>query len=1139
MSEQLSSVANLVNTNVPQPMQGFYITGGTLPGSALSYVTREADHQLYEGLCQGQFCYVLTSRQMGKSSLMIRTAARLREAGIGAAVLDLTAIGQNLTAEQWYDGLLNRLGLQLQLEDELEEFWLDRSRLGPLQRWMKAIREIILPRVPGRLVIFVDEIDTVRSLPFSTDEFFAGIREFYNGRTEDPELERLTFCLLGVAAPSDLIQDTRTTPFNIGRRIELHDFTAAEATPLVEGLWREGQQGTALLERVLYWTNGHPYLTQRLCQALAEFPGAQSVREVDRKCAELYFVEGAQTSDDNLLFVRERMLRSEVEISGLLTLYEQAYRKRKVANDETSPLATTLRLSGLTRVENGQLRVRNRIYERSFDREWIRENMPDAELRRQRAAYRKGLLRAGAIATAILVVITSLALIAWQQRNRAREQEQINHQQLYGAQMSLAGQAWESSNMDRLTELLNLHLPQPGRADLRGPEWYLLWNLGHNDLPVVQHEDMVRDIFFTRDGSKLISVSSDTVKITDIATGQEQAKFNGHKGKIQSANLSRNSNKLVTGGTDGLTKVSDVSTGKELISLSVGDKPVTYVDISPDGNTVATISIVQMERFGERTVKLWDVATGKEKLTLQGQSKIAGWLYFSPNGKQLVITSNDGSVRVCDAQSGETLLYPEKKQTDNPLIPIFAAFSPDGSKLITMVRNKTRYLDLATGKEIFSQEGMYLHGGLSPDAKQMVIATFDGAVKLLDASTGKEVRVFRGHNTFVNAAAFSPDGKKLVTGGGEYALKVWDVTTGAELATLKGHRSQIVNAVFSPDGKWLATGSADKTARLWAMSETLKPVTLPGFLAESATKFSPDGKTLFSIKPDLDRQTSEVNMWDTATGKQTGSFASKKIVFDLALTPDGRMLATGESNQELDGTVRFWDVATGKELRVLNAHPKDWVYKLKFFQQGQKMITVGNHNPIVKLWDLRSEKELFVLDSHKAIIEVLEVSPDEKTMITGGHDRLVKLWDLNTGQELHTFRGHEGNVFDAQYSPDGKILATVGEDRVVKLWDLATKKEIRVLKGHSAAINSVAFSPDGSRLVTGSADNTVKLWDAATGQELLSIGGYKHSAVVGFSPDGRWLATSSVADMVIKLWRIAPEAEVAAQLAKEGRPQNK
>src|SRR3982751_3738708 len=90
----------------------FYVTGGTLKRTAPSYVARQADEDLYDGLNSGKFCYVLTSRQMGKSSLMVRTAARLRDEGVSVAVLDLTAIGQNLTAEQWYDGLLGRIGQQ-------------------------------------------------------------------------------------------------------------------------------------------------------------------------------------------------------------------------------------------------------------------------------------------------------------------------------------------------------------------------------------------------------------------------------------------------------------------------------------------------------------------------------------------------------------------------------------------------------------------------------------------------------------------------------------------------------------------------------------------------------------------------------------------------------------------------------------------------------------------------------------------------------------------------------------------------------------------------------------------------------------------------------------------------------------------
>src|SRR5439155_22882702 len=128
------------------------------------------------------------------------------------------------------------------------------------------------------LVIFLDEIDAVRSLPFSIDEFFAAIRECYNRRAREPAFERLTFCLLGVASPADLTRDPRRTPFNIGRRIELTDFTDKEAAPLALGLelgtleraGRPPKEARELLKRILYWTGGHPYLTQRLCQAVAE-----------------------------------------------------------------------------------------------------------------------------------------------------------------------------------------------------------------------------------------------------------------------------------------------------------------------------------------------------------------------------------------------------------------------------------------------------------------------------------------------------------------------------------------------------------------------------------------------------------------------------------------------------------------------------------------------------------------------------------------------------------------------------------------------------------------------------------------------------------------------------------------------------
>lgn len=128
-----------------QEAASFYVVGGTLATDAPSYVTREADRQLREALRRGDFCYVLDTRQVGKSSLMVRTALVLKQEGVAVGILDLTRLGQSLNPEQWYYGLLLNLGAQIGLRNELRAFWQQSKELGPLQRCMEALRQIALP----------------------------------------------------------------------------------------------------------------------------------------------------------------------------------------------------------------------------------------------------------------------------------------------------------------------------------------------------------------------------------------------------------------------------------------------------------------------------------------------------------------------------------------------------------------------------------------------------------------------------------------------------------------------------------------------------------------------------------------------------------------------------------------------------------------------------------------------------------------------------------------------------------------------------------------------------------------------------------------------------------------------------------
>ena len=331
------------------PETNFFATGGTLPFHAPSYVERQADADILRSLLAGEFCYVLTSRQMGKSSLMVRAAARLRAKGVEIVVLDLSRIGNLLETEQWYYSLASQMAQRLGAQKELRSFWKETEAQSPLQKWIALLENLLLQRPDKQVVIFIDEIDQVRALNFSTDEFFAAIRACYNRRSEDPHFAQVSFCLLGVAAPSDLIRDTRLTPFNIGRRIELTDFTEQEADLLKVGLKREEFLAEALLTRVLYWTGGHPYLTQRLCQEVADTHLNLTPDGVDRLCEDLFLSPAARTHETNLLFVKDRLLMSETDVASVLDMYRHVIKGKLVSDVETDRRVSVLRLSGIVR----------------------------------------------------------------------------------------------------------------------------------------------------------------------------------------------------------------------------------------------------------------------------------------------------------------------------------------------------------------------------------------------------------------------------------------------------------------------------------------------------------------------------------------------------------------------------------------------------------------------------------------------------------------------------------------------------------------------------------------------------------------------------------------------------------------------
>ncbi|BAZ10917.1 TPR repeat-containing protein [Calothrix sp. NIES-4071] len=350
-----------------------YQVGGSLPVNAPSYVKRQADDDLCLALKNGEFCYVLNSRQMGKSSLRVQTMQRLQNEGVACAAIDLTRIGsQDLTSEQWYAGIVRSLVSSFELRDKLNlpTWWREHNYLSPLQRLSVFLEEVLLTHVLKQIIIFIDEIDSILSLNFSIDDFFALVRSFYDKRSDNPTLKRLTFCLLGVATPSDLIKDKKRTPFNIGKAIELSGFELQEAEPLAKGLENIVENPQQVLQEVLKWTGGQPFLTQKVCRLILSNQEKLSIGLLVR--SQIIKNWESQDEPEHLRTIRNRILSDEEGVGLRLGLYQQILAEEAIEADDSQE-QMELRLTGLVVRRQGKLSVYNRIYRNVFNQRWLKK----------------------------------------------------------------------------------------------------------------------------------------------------------------------------------------------------------------------------------------------------------------------------------------------------------------------------------------------------------------------------------------------------------------------------------------------------------------------------------------------------------------------------------------------------------------------------------------------------------------------------------------------------------------------------------------------------------------------------------------------------------------------------------------------
>ncbi|MEH2220801.1 MAG: AAA-like domain-containing protein [Nostoc sp.] len=1117
-----------------------YQVGGSLRSDDPAYVIRQADEKLYTSLKAGDFCYVFNSRQMGKSSLLQRTSYRLRQKGYSCVYLDMTTLGsEDTTPEQWYKGIIISLFYALNLVEKVKfkQWWGMQAGLSSVQKLHQFVEEVLLPNTKSeRIFIFIDEIDSLLGLGFPVSDFFAWIRHCYNQHAHNPNFQRLGFTLFGVASPSDLISDKHRTPFNIGTAIDLHGFQLHESTPLLKGLEEVITQPEAVLQEILYWSGGQPFLTQKLCQLIVHTALETSNRKIDlppeteaswvEEFVRSQIIQHWEAKDDpeHLRTIRDRLLFNEHRAGRLLGLYQRVLQSEEAgeqgsrgAGEKSFPLCvfprvpdlcvptddsqeqTELLLSGLVEKHNGYLKIKNPIYQNVFNAEWAIKQLDN--LRPYSQTFNSWVASSFKDESRLL---RGQALKDTQNWAQGKSLSDLDYQFLAASLECERREVQTALEAARAKEVEARLEQEKKTAKLQrflliavcigllvscclGIGSFLLYRQALQSASQARSSE-IRALASSSEG---LFASN---RRLDALIEAIKAKHRLQKLGKPNTNIQRQVDNVLRQAVYG---------ADEYNRFSGHTAAILAVDVSPDSSLIASASV-------DKTIKLWR-RDGTEVATLKGHQAAVRAIDFSSDGQILASASEDGTIKIWKRDG--TLLNTFKGHTASVW---GVAFSPDDRFLASTSFDKTVKLWKRDGTLLKTFQG-YTMGfwgvAFSRDGQKVAAASLDKTVKLWkrDGSgwqNAKPLKPLQGHTGWVVGVAFSPDDQTIASASEDATVKLWQRNSTDSSyhldKTLKGHSAGVSGVAFSPDGQTIASASLDKTIKLWNIDGT-ELRTLKGHTASVwGVTFSPDGSFIASAGAE-----NVVRLWQSQNPFQKSIIAHKAGIWSIAIASDSSAIATASH----ENTAKIWS-RQGKLLKTFT-ESGGAIFDVSFPEDG-KLIALRTYDDKVKL----KKRDGTLVATYKDPLGKLlaaVLSPNGQTIAMANVDKIAQIWrrDRLAPQIL---KGHQAEVWHIVFSPDGRLVGSASGDSTAKLWTLDGKL-FKTLVGHSATVWRIAFSPDSKMVATGSGDNTVKLW-TVEGKLLKTFKG--HTAAiwgVGFTPDGKIVASGSV-DATVKLWKL-------------------